>query len=455
MARQKLTAYLIKPRYRKLEFSKLIKDDDYTSYSLKDGLNIEGKIIVGDERENIPDWIAFLRLGTNQTIPNMSNKSTRAVLFIEHDNNLLAFTHGHGRHMLKDYIYERDFGMRIVLNTIKPNDFRSIDAATIDISSIQKRSQSSKSYHITNLNFDVVSDLLRAVTGTPENDRFGKVISGKDTFHFSYEFNNGFRDFKEICRFLIEAYQSEIYKENFGWVDNLQIIDDREIKEKLDELLIEEINNKNTEDISIGIPEITDYFLNESYSYTEKGEKFEDLLIEDYYSYLEKFGRVSLSQIERHTIFSHSEDGDTYNEKWKLYDCLVFELEDNSTTYILTLGEWFKVNDDYAAHVTDYVERIESSEIEFLPCKKEESEQEYNQRISSIIADTINLDRKIISYESSRIELCDLMRNGNELIHVKKWYGSSTLSHLYSKGRISGEILLRDEDFRQKSIDKI
>lgn len=55
----------------------------------------------------------------------------------------------------------------------------------------------------------------------------------------------------------------------------------------------------------------------------------------------------------------------------------------------------------------------------------------------------INLDRNNIYYDGSAIEFCDILISNNELIHVKKWYNSSTLSDLFSQGRISGELLLR------------
>src|SRR5699024_9468768 len=183
--------------------------------------------------------------------------------------------------MIKESVYKKDFGLKIVLNSIEPNNFRSIDAATIDVASIQTRSQSNRTTQIRELNFDAISDLLRSVTGTPKNDRFGKVISGRDTFHFTYEFNNGFRDCNEICQYLIDSYESEEYKEHYSWVDNLQRVEDRELKEKLNELLIKQINNKNVEEIRLGIPEIIDYTINISYSNTERGENYKNKIIKD------------------------------------------------------------------------------------------------------------------------------------------------------------------------------
>src|SRR5699024_5673948 len=266
-----------------------------------------------------------------------------------------------------------------------------------------------------------------------------------------------FRDFNEICQFLIDSYESEEYKEHYSWVDNLQRVEDRELKEKLNELLIKQINNKNVEEISLGIPEIIDYTINISYSYTEKGENYEDINIKDYYNRVERFDTVSLKQVKNHYIFSQDGENEGYIDKWKVYDCLIFETSYNNTSYILTIGEWFKVDDDYAKQVESYIEDIEDYEIKFPRCKFEESEEEFNGRASNDneLPEMINMDRKNLLYDNSKIELCDLLTNKRELIHVKKWYSSSTLSHLFSQGRISGELLLREATFRQKAINKI
>ncbi|GAA0365636.1 hypothetical protein GCM10008932_17270 [Alkalibacterium iburiense] len=456
MARTKLTAYLVKNEYRNHNYSQLVRNQNYHSYPIKGNLNIEGQIILGFEQEKPPDWLSFLELGTDEDIPNMSNKSTRAVIFIKYLEHLLIFAHGQGRHMIKENVYEKDFGLKVVLNSIHPDNLRSIDSVNIDISSIQTRSQSNRDTEIRNLNFDVVSDLLRSVTGTPEYNHFGKVISGRDSFHFTYEFNNGFRDFNEICQILVEKYNSEDYMGSFSWVDNLQKVEDKETIDELDGLLVEQINN-NVEEISIGIPEIVDYTSNHSYSYTEKGEKYEDLNIQDYYERVETFSSVSIKQIKSHYIYSHDNENDGYVDKWNVYSCLIFETFLEDTIYILTVGEWFKVDRDYANQVRNYIQGVDDYELELPACRVNESEPGYNNRISSgnSLPNMINMDRKNLSFNNSQIELCDLLTDSNELIHVKKWYGSSTLSHLFSQGRVSGELLLREESFRQEAINKI
>ena len=62
------------------------------------------------------------------------------------------------------------------------------------------------------------------------------------------------------------------------------------------------------------------------------------------------------------------------------------------------------------------------------------------------------LDRKTARCRgtSTGIEVCDLLTANGDLVHVKhRKGGSSSLSHLFAQGRMSGEALLRDSDFRE------
>ena len=62
------------------------------------------------------------------------------------------------------------------------------------------------------------------------------------------------------------------------------------------------------------------------------------------------------------------------------------------------------------------------------------------------------MDRRTVRIGGSydKIEFCDLMRNGADLIHVKHYSSSATLSHLFSQGSVSAEVFAGDAGFRTK-----
>jgi uncharacterized protein (TIGR04141 family) len=54
-----------------------------------------------------------------------------------------------------------------------------------------------------------------------------------------------------------------------------------------------------------------------------------------------------------------------------------------------------------------------------------------------------------------KIEFCDLIKDDTNLIHVKYYRSSSTLSHLFSQANVAAETFVQDEDFRIRLNSKL
>ena len=66
------------------------------------------------------------------------------------------------------------------------------------------------------------------------------------------------------------------------------------------------------------------------------------------------------------------------------------------------------------------------------------------------------MDRQVVMIGGgrSRVEFCDLYsKDKKEIIHVKKYGGSSVLSHLFSQAVVSGGCFLYEADFRTRLND--
>jgi uncharacterized protein (TIGR04141 family) len=50
----------------------------------------------------------------------------------------------------------------------------------------------------------------------------------------------------------------------------------------------------------------------------------------------------------------------------------------------------------------------------------------------------------------SRFEFCDLYDKSGKMIHIKRYSGSSELSHLFAQGLVSSELFLESEEFRSE-----
>lgn len=58
------------------------------------------------------------------------------------------------------------------------------------------------------------------------------------------------------------------------------------------------------------------------------------------------------------------------------------------------------------------------------------------------------MDRNL-TYHGGSIEFCDLFSREKELIHVKQYGGSATLSHLFYQGVVSAEFFQMDSKYRK------
>ncbi|WP_456028116.1 DUF6119 family protein [Bacillus cereus] len=454
MARLNITSFLIKEEFQ--NFEDLINEGiEVEYYQIREEYNLDGLVVVGYTSSHSPQWLQLLQRGATRNLPELLNSSTRAVLFIRSNERIFAFPFGFGRYLLKDEAIVKDFGIKVVLNSVDPQKLRSIDTATINEMTIHSRTQASRTTNVNTFGIDVVKDFLKSVTGEPINEDFGKVITGRESIQFNYNFEDDFSQFSVICTYLEGKYNSDDYKENFSWVDNLQIVNDSILKHRLDQQLIDNINERVRDKIHIAPPEIIDWNEIEGFSFTQSGNRMSDLEIEEYFNYINKFEVIDIEKLKRHSVYTWENSTDHRISKWKLYDCIVFETDYEEEKYILTVGNWFKINREFASQVDEYIRNIPNSLVNLPCCKKGEKEGEYNLRVGQELSNIITLDTKNVIYQGSKIEVCDLMSDERQLIHVKPWKSSSTLSHLFSQGRISSESLFQDEEFRKITREKI
>jgi uncharacterized protein (TIGR04141 family) len=79
------------------------------------------------------------------------------------------------------------------------------------------------------------------------------------------------------------------------------------------------------------------------------------------------------------------------------------------------------------------------------------NEPEYNSHAAATFPNRFDLmDRKLIPIGGGRdsVEFCDLFTKDKKLVHVKKYGGSSVLSHLFQQGVVAAESFISDAKFR-------
>src|SRR5690606_39300032 len=144
----KLTVYLIKEEYSRLEE---IVNSSQTPMSVGDGCIL----YLSATFPNKPSWIDNF-FGSSLSETKILTSSARGVLIvpISKFGRTFAITFGvAGRHFLNDGVIEDRFGLKVVLNSIAPTSFRSIQKTTLG--PISKNSQEQISKEVYSSDFGI------------------------------------------------------------------------------------------------------------------------------------------------------------------------------------------------------------------------------------------------------------------------------------------------------------
>jgi uncharacterized protein (TIGR04141 family) len=443
----KLTIYMIKPEYQ--EFEQIVETKD-------EGRAIDGvgKFYSEESFPHSPDWIKDFFGSTIGEGLNIKTSSARGALLItvEHEGEKILFlvSFGFGKFLLKKGVFEERFGLRVVLNVVDPKSLRSIDKTSLGSVLKHSREQITRDGVSADFGIDIEQDLIHSVTGRAKDTRFGKTVTGRDALSVSVKVDvNNINDFLKIC---LERYKSEDYKENFGWID--QIADVRATKQidDLNNKLIVKLNQNDFDKVWMAVPEVVDWVDIKGFRYLRQKEVdvHDDLDIKDY---IAASGRATfdINFLRDTCVYVISSKRDDVINSWSVFDCIYAEMDHAGKVYILSNGKWYEIVKDFTKQVKEEFERILESTIS-LPDYNHEDEKQYNEAAALQIPNTCCMDRREVVHGGghSRIEFCDLLTKDKRIIHVKRYGGSSHLSHLFSQGVVSGELFVADPEFRNK-----
>lgn len=457
-----LNSFLVKDDCASLEPSDFIKKTVMVnSYNLDSQYDLEGKLFVKISTENKPKWSSFTENIIGKSIVELGNQSSSAVLIIKSEKTTMAFTFGYGRFLLDMKYFVHDFGIKTALNTLDHDSLRSVDLFTLDDQAVQKKAQASRESGVSIFGIDISKDVLRAVTGAPKRGVKLQNISGGDSV-FSFGLKINIHEIGGIVSTLVNYYKNDSYKKNFSWVDNIRKIKEKSEIATLDKKLIEDIKQKTT-NINLTISEIVNWDEIYGFSYTRSKKEIKPTIEkEDYLKNIDN-NILNIDLIKRDKMYVY----DIYENKkeYSIYKCIYFEYEIEEITYILFSGVWYEIDNKFMSRIDQALSQIDISTLPFPKIrtsivKKEgkeklniESEGTYNERAANEFSYHL-LDRKLIKSNrtTAPIELCDLMTDNKQFIHVKhRKGGSAGLSHLFAQGNISAEVMLGDKDFRIKA----
>lgn len=454
MSTNKLTIYLIKEGY--LEPDQIIKN----------GLNsnqIENGVIYFGESHSVPpSWIKNFFCDQLLEEDKLFSASAKAIFLTEIEikdrkKRIFAIPFGYGRTLLTPGVYEERFGLKTTLNLVESDGIRRINKKSLTSIPKDTTEQLSKEGVAADFGIDIEQDLVQAIQGKSKDKKYGKTISGKDSLTVSVKIN--FSNIQPFLKDCFYKYQSDEYKKDFGWIDQLSEIRDPFLVETLNNQVLDRLKNNETAGFWMAVPELIEWSEISGFAYSSnRREIHDDICLDGFLSSLRQEDRenIDLSIFDKKKVYCYSStSGEIRYGPWKAYDCLYCEISDEreNKTFLLSNGKWYQVDSDFVGQINRDYQRLRDSEpLVSLPLYQHNNENHYNRMTAKKDDNFCCMDSKNISYGggNSKIEFCDLLTRDNKIIHVKHYANSSVLSHLFSQGIVSGELFLAEREFRRK-----
>lgn len=424
-----------------------------------------GELYYETTKAEPPDWANFLDNGSPGIKAKLSGQHSSAVMLLEAgptgQKRVFAITFGQGHHFVERDLIERQFGLRVTLNSISRKNLRTLDSASLDSTVIQRRTQASRESDLMDFGFDSHKELLRLASGRPGDPAIAKAMSGKDALQMRKKLS--FSELPTVCESLLKWYAAKDYETDFKFIDQFKPLHKGALVTQLDGIVFAELTNLVNglpSDLHLAVPDILPHSDTPALSYygahlPAKKSEFQDLSIDDYVIELKKGNFAAITNMDdirtAHEVRSQKKaPGDPYGS-FKVYDCMVFETTIASGTYALFDGQWYEIS-------TEYYKEVEQAYQDLLKPAFIGSSAAKNERelIADLCAptytDLLCIDQTKLNpkgVKGANLEACDFLSKTAQLIHLKDSATSAPLSHLWNQGLVSAESLRRDSAFRK------
>ncbi|MBW3088263.1 TIGR04141 family sporadically distributed protein [Bifidobacterium sp. 82T24] len=449
-----------------------------------------------------PDWLLSFFSSSISGDDSLTISSLGAVLTVPVSipcgetmcRRFFAITFGYGRSFLNREVCEERFGLKCVLNSVDENALRTIKFTDVSGSARRSSEQMPRASSIEEFSLDVQRSLLSATTAKgKDGDLLEGTVSGSDSLSMTKLVN-----VNTVGSFLVKVYdlyRSDRYRKNFDWIDNIASVNNPEMEKRLWKEAIAIITSGKekasvTSDLWMTVPDVLNWedvagfrYYGERKDSEGKLPLHEDILMEEvlatFHKKLESYRQLRSKKISAVDARSGNEI-----QSWSAASCLVGELRlNNGKNYCVTAGKWYEIAQDYVQQIEEEYRSIAPSDTAFIPYLKEYNSEEeavsvyenntekklshearYNYEAQKKLNESetekryLLMDRRLIPYGSgknSREELCDILSDSGERIHIKRCSGSSAMSHLFNQGLVAASLEVDGDGFIAVANEKI
>lgn len=398
-----------------------------------------------------PKWLRKLSPAIAPPL-SLQNTSTAAVLFVPVASRLFAITFGFGRYLLAQGSWEEGFGLRTTLNCIDSGRIRSVDHKTFEAVTRHTRTQTSQQGTAADFGLDVERDLVRAVTGEPKDSAYGTRLTGMDALVATT--GAGLSGIPKLLEAYLERFGSTDYRKDFGWVDQIAEVRDSALQKSLNDELVGRLKGNKLDRLWLSLPEIVEWSEIGGFRYGKREKApHPDLHMKDFLATVDP-AALTLDALKHRVVYAMDPADENERHEWPVYKCIYFECDRSDSTYLLTGGKWYRIASSFVQAVNHDVSSLVSTTPALPPYLAIDADEgAYNARVAGASPARLALmDRKLVPYGGTTIEVCDLFSASGEFIHVKRYGGSSApLSHLMAQAVNSATAWAADQTYRTKA----
>lgn len=428
-----------------IKTEKLEGDDAYEEVFPTTPIPYEARFFF-QKRKKQPTWLGFIE--SYFETEDFVNHTCSFLILLKTEKRIFAITKGFSSHLFDRKKLENHFGLKVCLNEIDPESIKCLDSRSLETNTKHKRVVVSNNSMLSEFEFNADIELLNLVSGNPSSSDLANSMTGSDPISFTRD-EITIEQLEEVCKKLLVSYNKINYQEQFSFIDYIQPINDEKLIDELWNHLLEQFHNQNWDNFIISYPDIPDLELAEQWSiwYFRAKSIFDELSLENVSLFMSQFFNPHDINPNEINIICLDSAGNALHGKQNLEDFINYEVEVNNEKYIFSRHKWYLIKDDYLSRITTSIKEIERIPIHYLPnWNLSKKEGEYNEAVANSNENRKLLDKEFLHIDGrGKIEVCDILEEPSTFIHVKKYYSSQSMGHLFNQGTVSALVLREDK----------
>lgn len=400
------------------------------------GLDFAAKAYCKPVRLKPPQWDWFVEEHVSKDcfggcFKDVQSCCVSMLILLEIEHRIVALNFGQGYRLIPRGEWERDFGLRVVMNSVHPTRITGIEVLRLTAPGVRESIwlRSDCGWLALSAKVNPVTDTVKTLTGFTDS---GVYVEGADSLKFDVN-GKTLAGMAGMCGPYLKAFKAGPRHPAFSFVNNVRLIRDPALVNLLDsslqtslldpgnDIMIDFVLPYGTKRITIRYPHCTPVELTLDFTSQQVGEALHGFQQE-----------LETDTLDLHRAKVRLFDGDNQIiDSTGLYDKVDFVDDREDKSYVISDGEWYEVSREYLDMIDRAIaDSTAPHERLGLPAALPgEDEGKYKDR-----AVLDNRDHLALPAGGGDIEGVDILSRSRQVICVEEYCGSESLLPFFSQG---------------------